>query len=349
MGKQSEKAKSQLPWWLRAFDDKYGVTWRGYNAIRRINLRRGMRFAKAWLEGPRYQSPIFVIGVPRSGTSLLFRMLSLHPDLAAMPHEGHDIWRHFHHPRKTGWDSDVIDAKRAHPSRERRYAEAFIRARSPDKPQAVRFIEKTPDNALRIQYILKIFPDAQFVVIHRDPCAVINSFINGWRDPGGRFRAYFVPETLNIPDYGFDRRWCFTLIPGWRDLVNSTVPVIAFRQWSEYVRAIASARDTVPDSKYSEIFLEDIQHHPEQVLDHLANKLELNMSSELKARMAELARININSFADTSDVGSADKNRREISELLPEISTLAPLIGFDVNSATGEVFRAKSRLSSAYD
>ncbi|TKV67265.1 sulfotransferase [Marinobacter panjinensis] len=37
---------------------------------------------------------------------------------------------------------------------------------------------------MRIEYILKVFPDAQFVVIHRAPCAVINSFINGWRDTG---------------------------------------------------------------------------------------------------------------------------------------------------------------------
>jgi hypothetical protein len=32
---------------------------------------------------------------------------------------------------------------------------------------------------------------------------------------------------------------------GWRELVKTAVPKIAYKQWAEYVRAIARARDRV--------------------------------------------------------------------------------------------------------
>jgi hypothetical protein len=137
------------------------------------------------------------------------------------------------------------------------------------------------------------------------------------------------------------------LIPGWRKLANATVPEIAFRQWAEYVRAIANARDILPESKYNEVFIDDLQSSPEQVLDQLAVELGLEFSSELKSAMAELGRVNVNSFADTSEDSSMDRNRSEIIGLLPDIAALAPLIGFHVDSGTGDISRTKSRITGS--
>jgi len=36
--------------------------------------------------------PIFIIGVPRSGTTILYRTLCLHPDVAWFSHEDLQFW-----------------------------------------------------------------------------------------------------------------------------------------------------------------------------------------------------------------------------------------------------------------
>src|SRR5262249_48843084 len=50
--------------------------------------------------------PIFVLGCPRSGTTVLFAMLRRHPDLAGSDAEGHVLWDAYQHPARRGWDSD---------------------------------------------------------------------------------------------------------------------------------------------------------------------------------------------------------------------------------------------------
>ncbi|WP_339781790.1 hypothetical protein [uncultured Marinobacter sp.] len=62
------------------------------------------------------------------------------------------------------------------------------------------------------------------------------------------------------------------------------------------------------------------------MLDHLAAKLGLELSSELKAEMAKFGRVNINSFADTPHAGNTDRNQAEIIGLLPGIFCLATRI-----------------------
>ena len=233
----------------------------------------------------------------------------------------------------------MIEPDRASPSRERRFAEAYISARCVDKPHAKRFVEKTPDNALRIGYILKVFPDARFVAIHRDPCAVVNSYIDGWNDPQGRFRAYYVPERLNIPDYPYERRWCFTLIPGWRGLTNAQIPEISLRQWATYMEALAEARAALPGARLVELHLEDLVASPGAALGSLADALDLDPLPEWLRAAGELGRTRVNSIAhDERDW--RHRNPDAMRPLLPEIARLAPLIGYRVDPETGETSRA---------
>ena len=49
--------------------------------------------------------PVFVIGCPRSGTTVLFSLLRASPGLASIGQEGHVLWESFHHPREHGWRS----------------------------------------------------------------------------------------------------------------------------------------------------------------------------------------------------------------------------------------------------
>jgi protein-tyrosine sulfotransferase len=120
--------------------------------------------------------PIFVLGVPRSGTTLLRLMLDSHPAIACGPETpwlcGHqprsvmELWRlmteesqgycaSFGMPREI-----VTESARAFVSR---LMDAYASGRG-----KIRWAEKTPDNALHVDFLLELYPDARFIYIVRD-------------------------------------------------------------------------------------------------------------------------------------------------------------------------------------
>ena len=252
--------RGQTPTWLSRFEDPWGIVWRVSNLARRISLSRTVKFGAALLREQRFDRPLFIIGAPRSGTTAVFRWLAAAPGFGSLPREGHDLWRAYHHPRYGGWKSDAVGSGELGLG-ERRFAGAFLRSYFSE----ARFVEKTPENSFRVPYILDLFPDARFLVVRRDPLATMRSLINAWRDPTGRFRSYYVPEELRIPDYPHSRQWCFALIEGWRELRSSPIPEIAGAQWSAFADALREARGRVASGRWMEIRLEDLIERSDEV------------------------------------------------------------------------------------
>ncbi len=93
-------------------------------------------------------------------------------------------------------------------------------------------VEKTPDNCFRIQMLLRVFPDAQFVYVVRDPRGSIASMYRGWTEEA-RFQRFELPPGFAIADYP-GTHWCFGLIPGWEELEGATVMEICAHQWRLY-------------------------------------------------------------------------------------------------------------------
>jgi tetratricopeptide (TPR) repeat protein len=115
--------------------------------------------------GPR---PIFILGMPRSGTTLTERILGAHPDVHAAGEIG-DFAKAVIDVVGRGQISEQlarIDGKAAAKIR-KQYLEA-LRAYAPEK----RFVtNKTPANFLRVEMIRRVFPDAPIVHTHRHPLA----------------------------------------------------------------------------------------------------------------------------------------------------------------------------------
>src|SRR5688572_20322738 len=79
------------------------VAWRVRRSVPRI--ARPLSRVLPPADPPR--NPIFVIGCPRSGTTLLLDSLRASGELATVQNEGHVLWDEFHHPRDHGWGSDA--------------------------------------------------------------------------------------------------------------------------------------------------------------------------------------------------------------------------------------------------
>jgi len=323
--------KQQMPEWLGHFDDPYGIVWRASNLIRRVSLSRTCKFLQSYVRYPKFKRPVFVLGVPRSGTTMVFKLLSASSQLGSVGREGHDIWRTYHHPRYTGWRSDHVGRGAVKPG-ERRFINAFLYAYVGRQ----RLVEKTPENSLRVPYLLDLFPDAVFVVVWRNPCDVINSLINGWRHPKGHFRSYFVPEDLHIPDYPHRRRWSFTLIDGWRNYRASSIPEIAFAQWAQATEALVAARGLIRQDQLLEIFLEDLIATPQQVLIQICRHVGIEKESLLESELTRLIENPVNALSLPRAKKWQTENREAILALAPRIAPLAAQAAYQIDPATGD-------------
>lgn len=125
------------------------------------------------------QNIIFVGGCPRSGTTLLQRMIGAHPAIFSMqefqfmPHDIVGLRERMHQAIDIG-NIDKIATKDSVDAGIRSLVqEIFDRSLSEHRKE--KFCEKTPDNALRSKEILEIFPKSKVVLIVRDPREVVNS------------------------------------------------------------------------------------------------------------------------------------------------------------------------------
>lgn len=159
--------------------------------------------------------PIVVLGAPRSGTTILQRCLSLHPEVWHLAAESHGILEGPLHPAIGGYESnravaDQLTDEELERLRARFYDQAInlnavladpsslsaeeggrmrrgllVRAvgfcsRIKRRSGPIRFVEKTPKNCLRIPFLEQLFPDALFVWIRRGAAANVDSLIAGW-------------------------------------------------------------------------------------------------------------------------------------------------------------------------
>jgi len=324
------RTKEQMPGLLARLDDPFGITWRVANAIKRFDPARTARFVRAWLHPRPHRAPILIVGMPRSGTQLLFHLLRESSELGGMPREGHDAWRAYHHPRRSQWHGDRVRAGQVQAG-ERRFLNAWFTSFCGNR----RLVEKTADNLVRIPYLLELFPDAMFIVMKRNPCDVLNSYINMWRQPQGRFRSYFVPAHLQIPTYPHAHRWCSTLVEGWRDLIASPVPAIALAQWREYVTCLEEARRLVPATQWLELSFEDLLATPQATMKTVYERVGVTPEPALDAKLSELLANPINAMSPPGHEKWRTQNAEEVAALLPEIVGPAALLGYRVDPSSG--------------
>lgn len=145
--------------------------------------------------------PAFVLSLPRSGSTLLQRMLGAHPMIAtsaepwvllplfAARHERGVYARYNHRVAQralTAFIGQLRDGERTYHGQVRRFAvELYERAAD---PEASIFVDKTPRYGLYADELIATFPDAPIVIMWRNPLAVVASLVRSWLD--GRWMPY---------------------------------------------------------------------------------------------------------------------------------------------------------------
>jgi hypothetical protein len=192
--------------------------------------------------GPDYpfDRPVIVVSAPRSGSTLLFETLARSASLWTIGDESHGIFEHIKrlNPAHGICTSNRLVAEDAEDRIVQHLRHAFLEGlrnhaglRHADVAgaQKPRMLEKTPKNALRIPFLDRVFPDARYIWLYRDPRENLSSMIEAWRSSD--FVTY-----RNLP--GWTGNWSLLLPPGFERLAGRPLEEVVAFQWQSANRHI---------------------------------------------------------------------------------------------------------------
>jgi hypothetical protein len=242
----------------------------------------------------RVTSPVYIIGMGRSGTTILGVLLSMHKDIGFL-NEPKALW-HSIYP-----DEDVIGNYSRGPARYR----LFEKDASPEVVRnarrifgayllasaSSRLVDKYPEVVFRVPFIRAIFPDAKFVLLMRngwDVCASIdlwskrlgkqkNGEVHDWWGVDNRKWNILVQELVR-PD------------PRLRDLLPCLDGPLSHLdrsavEWIVTTKEGLKMRQRYADHIYT-VKYEDLAQRPREILQGLADYCELRYD-EVFLRYAE--------------------------------------------------------------
>lgn len=290
--------------------------------VNRVLLRaRQGAHLPALLMGKTLDRPIFIIGAPRSGTSMLYAILRTSKKLAHWPGEAHEVWEADHHPALRGWTSNALEDEDADPATAQRIRRAFFLVTGTGS----RLIDKTPRNALRIPFIDAVFPDARFVFLQRDGRDNINSLINAWRTP--RYRTYELPRPHSIP--GADPKWWkFTLYPGWRDDAAGPLEVVCAKQWKLSYEYALDALDVLAPERWMRVRYEELVAAPEDEVGRIMSFLDLPYDDAVRNKAIAARTKPVNVVTPPESGKWRRENPTEIENILPLIAPTMERLGY---------------------
>jgi tetratricopeptide (TPR) repeat protein len=153
-------------------------------------------FPEPLAAGPGCESeePIFVIGMPRSGTTLVERILSSHPDVLSCGElQNFGVALKRASGSTTRYMLDVDTVQRARDVDPVRLGQAYLDSTRPVTGSKPRFVDKLPHNFMYAGHIARALPKARIIGLRRNP---LDTCL-------GNFRQLFA-LTSPFFDYSFD-------------------------------------------------------------------------------------------------------------------------------------------------
>jgi tetratricopeptide (TPR) repeat protein len=112
--------------------------------------------------GSSSAKPVFVLGMPRSGTSLAEQIIASHPEAKGVGEP--DYWLKAARASHDEIRQKILDL----PAR-KKLAENYLRLIERRYPTAARIVDKTPTNSDFVGFIHSVFPNARIIRMRRDP------------------------------------------------------------------------------------------------------------------------------------------------------------------------------------
>lgn len=271
----------------------------------------------------------FIVGSPRSGTTLLGNILDLHPHLAQWYEPIFVLDRYFQDA-----PNDRRIAQDATPKIAAQISEAFRRYRSHRRARMV--VSKSPDASLKVAFLNQIFPNARYIHILRDGRDATLSINVEWqkrqnvldrkkgvlpalrvlkraldRQPVLAHKVQQLLFEIGSPANLFkgrggmlyrQRRWPGRIgwgpqFLGWQDAIDA-VSMLEFNamQWAKCVEATLDDAELLVPDQYLEVRYEDLLQQPRNILAEVFDFLSVPITPDFVERMPALRRDNYNKW-----------------------------------------------------
>jgi hypothetical protein len=182
--------------------------------------------------------------------------------------------------------------------------------------RASRFINKNTRNTRRIRFLNRIFADALFIHIIRDPRATVNSLL----------KVAFWP-TLRI--------WCHDGVTPIKWRAEGRDPaVLAAELWMAEVQRALDDKDVLPPERYFELRYEDLTARPAEVLSDILQFTGLDWTPRFKEFVDGFRLSNMNSKYKT------ELDDERISSIEQLVTPLAWRLGYQPQFSDAESLRA---------
>ena len=275
-----------------------------------------------------FDRPVFIISAPRAGSTVLYDLLAQAEGVWTIggesegPIEGipnlHLANRGFDSHRLTDLDADTctIQALRAAFEAELRdyQGRRYLELPEGERPNHVRFLEKTPENSLRVPFLAAAFPSARFVFLHRDVRQNVSSLLSAWHHDG------FV-KIPSLPGW-HSGSWNFLLPEGWRQLNGASRLDVATFQWSSANQRALDDLDAIPRDRWTSVDYSELVAKPEPVARRICEFADI----EITERFASVLRRPLPISATTITMPSPIKWRSNPEFHETVLRRLTPLI-----------------------
>ncbi len=226
----------------------------------------------------RNHPPIFIVGAARSGTTLLFQLLSPYSHVSSL-FEPNKIWQ-----LALGRHPD--DAYGDHMTgcgllKLRGLYYTLLDANAPF------LLSKDPKDSLRIDKLSRAFPNAKFIHIVRDGRDVIASVSKIWE--GEKYRV--------------DREndWVHVRIPGYLKLLHQPTHIKAASMWAICVQNIIETFKGLPTNQHITLRYEDLLSDPATTMENVLRFLAWD-DNETLSEQFHLVSENVSDKQNSGDI-----------------------------------------------
>jgi len=275
---------------------------------------RGRRITRP---SARIRRPVFIVACPRSGSTVVFETLAQAPSVFTFGGEAHFLTEGLPQlrPGASGIDSNRLSATQLDGEVRHHISTALdggLRDRDGQPPVAgdLRWIEKTPKNALRIPFFDALFPDARFIYLWRDPRENIGSIIDAWLSGG--WVTY--PE---LPDWD-GPPWSLLLPPGWERLRGRPLAEIAAYQWRQTNEIVLADLDALDRKRWTITCYRDFLRDPATETARLCRFAGIDQDARLTAYLGAPLPLSLYTLTPPTP-GKWRRHARAISRVLPSL------------------------------
>ena len=267
---------------------------------------------------PSIERPIIILSAPRAGSTLLFETLAQAAGVYTIGGESHQLIESIAalRPGRGVVATNRLtrkDATTAIVAELRKRFTGRVLDRDGQPPPAganIRLLEKTPKNALRVPFLLEVFPDAQFVFLHREPRANLSSMMEAWRGKG--WVTY-----RQLP--GWPGPWSLLLPPGYERLRDRPLEEIVAFQWQAANETILNDLADVPRERWTTVRYEDLIRNPRSELEKLLEFAGLSMDTRFEEYLSKPLPLS----RHTKTAPHPDKWKRDSAEIERVMPTVA--------------------------